>query len=808
MPERERGIGMTYRDFLERYRRQRREATPDIRDRLPRAYDCLENQQQGAGPGFSRQRFVAFVSAAAILVASVAAGVLLWPAVDTPPLETDSDVSYIGPSYPDSSVQNSESSDSNPSVVETVPNWYAPGSLTVSPILYGDSGLTEADGFNGFAAARFLDITGCYGAQAGHESCSGVYYDITTQTIVCVTHAVWEALARNGQGGEQTEVYIHFYEPNLGKAVFTLPEAAGKPSYCLDMAAGTYTQLSVSLSQSAGHMGGPGDALSGKPYFITMVPRIGAHVDDVLLIHLESGEVVNILKDATGRYLWDAMDDARLSPGGHYVYYTRMTGDSETDNGPARTTVIYDIGTGESRTFQGEIIHALPDDSRLVVRTPDGIQVVDCTTARSVPFEEAEDLPAQYRYIISTTDRYTDDCLRLLVRDLLTGEEILVTDDFVYAYTLSGDNRYLYYYVRGKAFLVCREIATGEQFSVEVDDVLLSATEKGENGERQLVFEMCLDEESQILFLGYSRTDGIRQDPMKVKLEQEGDPANRLNKIIQGEEFAGILSIGELIREYPQGLVAYEGDGYLYLLYTGLYLYGNNIDSMILMVEDYRTGLLYCVDYSGVHYNLFGDIESLNKDAFNEMMKELPGFYENHVDSDFNIYDIQSLPAGGEEKTRQMLEQAGVPIQPALMDYSVYIKDGAVDKEAMNQRCMNPEWIMKRLQSYFVQKKGDASSYYTAVETTQDKVDMEELLEYLWRQERRTISFEDQQAYRRGNYYWITLNTNDSSIPNMIIGQKDGKPFVLWYDYVMEISQEAYDKMLPWLEYQTFRCKG
>ena len=782
---------MTYQEFLEKYRRYRNTDTPDIRDRLPRADYSTEPVVSSRRP-FGRRRVLAMVSAVAVLLVAVAACVLLWPGIQTPPIDVSGWESIPSPgSGPESSAQQEPVM-----VVDQIPAWYAPGELLVNPVTYSDPKLDEADGFNGFVSAHFLDLTGRYNTRPGHESCTGVYYDITTQDIVCVTHAIWEALARNGQGDEQTEVYVKFYEPNLGKVVFTLPKAKGRPTYCLDMAAGTYTQLPVSLYHSAGHMGGPGQQLSGKPYFVMMELRPSGNLDDVLLINLDTCQVTNILKNDAGQYERDAMDDAWLSPGGNYVYYTEITdpNDSETVNSPARTTVIYDIRTGESRTFQGEILYALPDDSRLVVRAPEGLRVVDCATAESVPWEKASDVPAQYRYSIVITDRYTDDCRRLARRDLLTGEESAVSDAYIYGYTVSADNRYLYYYIRGEAFIICQDIVTGEQFGMSVDPAFLAATEEGENGSLQLFFDMSLDEASHTLFMGYIRTDGPRQDPVKVEEAWKNDPSNQLHELSQAGKFTSILSIGELIRKYPQGLAAYEGDGFLYLLYTGLELHGRNSNSMMLMVEDYRTNTVYNVHYANVRYKMPDDTTGMDEDIIDEMINGVSEFYEYHVSSDFNIYHIRPLPAGGEQATRELLEQAGIPIKPALMDYSVYIRDGEADMEAMIRYFMKPERVLGITDSFYMTKPGVGGPYNNIYSP-----DLGRLLEYLYDQEYRYMPA-DWQKYYQTIQYKMEFYTSSGDVREIIFGVRNGKPYATWYGCVIDISPEAYSQLKPWLE--------
>ena len=736
---------MKYKEFLHRYKQYREKQTPDIRDRLPRA--ACASPSKPSCFAMSRYRIAAAASALALIIVA-ALGIYFWP-------------DHTGELHSSSGGGSPSSTQSGAiSVIDRIPEWYAPGVLSVSPFFYENSGLKDTNGFNGYVNARFLDLSSRYD-NPGHESCSGVYYDTQTQSIFCVSHIVRDKLVEDGVCSEKTTVGVHFYEPNLGKVVFTLQGVSGNPSYCMDLNTGEYKKLPVSLYQSVYHAGGSEERLSGAPYFVTMNPRKNSHVDDILLLNLENAEVTNILKNSAGKYIWDAMDDARLSPGGKYVYYTKMTGDAIADNGRQRTMVIYSVETGESREFQGEIIHALPDDSRLVVRTDDGVNVVTCATGESISLEEAADLPAQYGFLIGRAERYVEECQQLTVENLRTGEEKLVSDSYVYAYAFSPDSRYLYYYSRGRETIACREIATGKEFQITVDPQFLKATEEGENSGKQMFFYAYFDEENNTLLLGYQCTESARQDPEQVRQERENDPAYQLQLMLWNDQFNNISSIAHLMKKHPEGLAAYEGNGYLFLDYTSLQ--GPGFSQTFIAFEDYRTNRFYLVLHAGT------DLES----TFEMMQKG------------------KELSAGEEETVRKLMELLNVPIYPALLDYADYMIDGEFNQELLEKRTTDPGRLMGILEGYTVSGREWTGARH-GLDSAEDMMGLQELLEFAYWQKYRLVEADEMADIYKSNVYTVSFYPGTITDTRLHIGRRNGKPFLYFNGRITEISENDY----------------
>lgn len=752
---------MRYRTFLKHCRRYRQETTPDIRDRLPLA--APEPRPAPARRPLPLARRCAAMAAAVTVLTAAVAAALLWREGGSdrePPL---------------SAVGQPESSAASVDVIMQIPAWYSPGHLSVSPFYYEDTPLNEADGFGGIIDTRLLDLTGRY-HQPDHEDCSGVYFDLKTGEVVCLTHQIREALKEQGLGDDQTRVGVHVYRPGLGKALFTLSGKPGKPSYCFDTVTREIIPLQVSINQSVYHAGGPGEPLADCPYHVASVPRVKAPADDVYLIDLRTGEQTNILKSG-GRYMYDTMDDVHLSPGGGYALYT-ISGDAETVNSPARTTAVYHIATGETALVQGEIIHELPDDSRLILRTPEGMVVYTCATGEQVPLEEAEDLPAQYGYRIRTTDRYTDDCSRLAVENLLTGEQTPVSDAYIHAWTLSRDSRYLYTFTRGESSISCMEIATGSTFRQPLEERFLSVTEGEENRDRMLLFEVHLDEESGTLLLGYSVTDAPRQDPEAVRQELEADPSYQLSQLFQIRGVPAIADFAPLMERLPDRFDLYQGDGFLYMAYHRVYTAdGGNTSGIYLILEDYRTGRLYSLQHDGMDFG-----------------------------SAFSISEIVPLPKGAQEATQALIRRLSLSCAAPPLDYGDYIVDGELDTMRVLYRATAPSRMMSLTDAYFVSRQ-DYDGAKIGLEGEDAMAKLAEFLQFAYGLDYRYMSGEEWAVFGPLDYY-ISLSSQDIGyyLPNIDFGQRGGKYYVMYYNRLAEISREEYERWLPWLEECSRAC--
>lgn len=727
---------MTYRRWKQEYTRLREEATPDVAPRLP-----IESATPTPRP-VTWYRVVAAVAAAVVLCASIV-GVREWM---LPTGQTDTPMG-------------------GGSLMLT-----AHIGVRAVPLLHTD---TAAEAFQSpctYVGVRTVHLSNPVAVE-GHGSCVGVFYNFAEQTYFCTEHIVRDALTRNGISHAGVVVYFHYYHPTLQRVLFTV-SSGSHPSYCYDIASDTLQKLSVSLRHCPGET-----AMGTSPYVV--LPRLGGERDELFLVDLRTAEVKSVLKNARGEYIYAPMDDGHLSHDGNYVLFTLSEGDAETVNGPGRTTVAYEIATGESRTFIGYICDEIADSSRLLLETPDGFAVHDLTSGTTVPFAEA-DLPEQYRWYLRHTDSVSSASsigyYRLNVRDRLSDDRTLLCEEFVDAYVMSADRRYLYYYIRGEEYIRVRDMATGADEMLALDAAFWQETETGENGTRAIEFDMWLDESINVLVINYRVSELMREDPEEILKEREKYPYYPYLSLTYGDTLTSLSSLESVLSRFASYVTAYEGDGYIYLDVTGLY-------------TDER-GQLSGETHVLLEYYTVGEFHRLR--------------HRGSITASFDGDDPLTLPADAEQQTRAMLERLGIPLLPSEKDYPHYFENGDIFRQLeLISGDQARDWIA----SYCVRKQGGYIGARMALESGED---LQELWDFLL--------FTDGLTYERvlrdrgdedvpiwmGCRYAIHLNmgygVNDT--PIIRLGEYNGQPILIKNGCLAYITDADLQKWSAWADRQ------
>ena len=204
--------------------------------------------------------------------------------------------------------------------------------------------------------------------------------------------------------------------------------------------------------------------------------------------------------------------------------------------------------------------------------------------------------------------------------------------------------QYVYYYIRGEAYLHVLDVIGGGEERLPLDENVVQETEGDENRDRALHFGLQIDEQNGEIWLYYSVTDAPRKDALTVREEREQVPYYAWQQLVWSADFTSILALEPLLRRYPEySVIAYEGDGFLYLDYTNLSIdeHGWSPDNLFVVLEDYDSGTFYRITHND------------------------PNF-----DSDFHVKkETHPLAADAREKTLAMLRTLNIPIEKATMDY-------------------------------------------------------------------------------------------------------------------------------------------
>ncbi len=738
---------MTYRQWVKKMNDRRIAAVPDIRDQLP-----LSTVAPTILPQRSTLfcRVVAGVAAAAVLVVLV--GYIGWgnlfggQQLGTPLISTPGDMPFGTSVIP----------------LHTT--------IKAETMLYSKMPPELIDSVNDYVGARVLQIMEGK-TPPEHISCHGVYYNMEKASYFCATHAVASALEKIGK--PTNGLLVHYYHPVYNRIVFTCADSA-RSSYVYDIAGDILHRLPVSLYHCPLLMS---ELLSEHPY--VLLHKMGGGRDDIYVVNLLTAELFYVLKNSKGNYIYNPMDDSRITTDGKYVYYTLMEGDGQTVNGPARTTVVYDVTTGKSRTFIGEVWNEVAGTTHLLIKDPDGFAVYDAASGEKVRYTEAG-LPKYYDYYTKRTDVYTEFDYRLLICNRVTGEETLLCEEYIVASASVG--QYLYYYVRGEDGLRVRNMTSGTEEYLPLETGLALETESDENKNRFLRFELWPDENYGELWLYYAVTDATREDAEAIRHKQENYPGTHLDRLIQEGKLTSILSLESILRRFPNGVTAYEGDGFLYLDYTGLTADESGIGSSNLQIayEDYKSGIFYYIS----HQN-------------------------GNAGSSFSFWERGKLTVDAEQKTRDLLKELNIPVNPAARDYRTHLSEDP----RMKMQAKLSEFSGERVRAYrFIYCVQKPSGYIGVRMYLEDAAELQELYDFIdftdtltYEKELNYYSEEYQQYYK---YHTYSLHCKcwDIDTYEIYLGRLNGKPFLMKRDCLAALTEEQYTKWTAWMDQQEKKC--
>lgn len=734
---------MRYRRFVDLYRRGRQEAVPT--PELP--IDSTAPAHPPRTPII--WRVVALTAAVALLVVGSS---VFWPRSETP----------SSPDTPTPPVEQSTSpdTDTTPTPIQK--------QVQVTPALHNGTPLETVSSTTGAPTAlatlpfAYTDTT-----NEDHASCSGVYYNVYNNTLFCCTHTIRELLEEAGIAGEN--VRVKCFAPTLGKLLFTLDDQPSHPSYVVDLLTDTIQSVDADLYYTGTWMGGTD--VSTVPYALLFAMN---DTNTLYLIDLNTAEVRR-LSDT-----YPAMEDAALSRDGRYVYYTVQNNHANTT---ARTTALYTIADGTFRTFTGEVVDCLADDSAFILRTPDGAKVYDTAVGEVQTPEEAA-VPEEYLYGIRRTHDYTAFAWKLAVEDYRTGEVRALGVGYVEASVRSHDRRSLYYYRRGESVIHVLDLLTGEETTAPLDPQLVQETEGEAAVEQNVAFTLTLSEttETPTLLLQYIVTGISRQDPETVQQEMERSSYFQYHQWYENDPNGTIASMETLIQRFPNKLVAYEGDGYLYLDYTDLLDltvdgYGQRQCRCVLL-EDYRTGY---------GYNLSHQWDSSNAPFYSD------GGYR--------------LPRDAEDAARRVLSAVGVRILPAEKDYGPYLTNGKLNTLKIYLDSYRTDVLMEQVNAYFLFDMNDTEHADDSRWGLDLPEDMEELEQFLTMSDSLTYTKHmgntaEYVAYGRNSDYYIELVQQASYRCRIYVGRSDGRPFLLKGGCFAYLTEEQYRETVDWLAKQ------
>lgn len=745
---------MRFRKWMKMYKNTRQEAVPDVSGALKEACE----QAKAPVKVFTFRPWQRIAALAASVAIVVGIGGYFGFRYLTP------DIPTITPETTETSATDNTSNNTTTTVPSTAPtkgpdtpDRPATGVLGVSLNRYIPMSLIGA--VDKYMTAHTVRLRADQ-LDNEHKDCLGVYYDTKTQKIVCPQHTLEEKLSKMGI---TTRPYIHAFHPSYNTAVFTLIDG-DKSSYFYDVDTDTLKKLSVSLYQCHGNA----EVQSGTPYVVFW--RGGGN-NDIYAMQMKTGELINILQDKNGKYLGTPMDDARLSVCGKYAIYT--LGEGNDPNGPGRTTVFYTFATRQIRKFTGELCEEIPTMNCFLLNTPSGYAKYDIATGKTTPLTSS-DIPKQYyTYLQKEETELTYECYRLVLCDRVTGTKTALCEEFVYAHGFSPDRRYLCYYIRGEESVRVMDLQNGTSGTIAFDVPPTEQTESEELTNRALLFSIAFEGENELILL-YATNGNHRLDPYEALAYKQSFPGYWIDEMEQEETLTSIASLEWVLRKFKKNLTAYEGDGFIYLDYSPLTptdYYSGSLNPRLLL-EDYESGSAYRV------YHKWHDFES-----------------------EFSGLRLGNLPASAQTATRMLLEELGIPIQPAHRDYRPYLSGDATAVMQLHLKDISASALENSLNCFCVRARNDG--YEGARMYLESPTEKAEFLEFLAFTDTLNYRIEKDMSPYRYFYYFYSVDVNYANNANsfeIYVGNYYDKYYLFKKDYVATITAEQYAKWQPWLE--------
>ena len=549
------------------------------------------------------------------------------------------------------------------------------------------------------------------------------------------------------------------YQPTRRIVLFLYEKENKRTAYLYDAEAQVLKKLNGPLWSAGTTIGRSLWAESERTYCLLLNTDRNRE-ETLLLVNLLTGEMRSVAP-----WAHKSAEDGYFSPTGKYVIFTK--GDSNVES-VKRQTVVYTIATASIKEIQGQVRHILPDDSGMVVDTLDGLMLFCGDTGKVTPFDKAE-LPLRYRYHVQRGEQYANDCYPLLIVDLLTGETVTTLPQEVHAWQTDSQGRYLYYYVRERDGVTCRDIATGQEFSVPVSKEFVDMQRR--YGDKEMQFYLLLDEQHKTLQLSYIRYDRPREDSQAIREQLAGDVSYQYTNRVQ-KGVSSLADFGTLIRQFPEGLILHRAEGYVYLDCTAW------LGHAAYWVEDYRKGLFYYVHYNG-------------------RMGGIP----------LGIDGVTPLADGAKAHTEDLCRQYALPVASVAFDYGHLLTDNGVDWGALAAYNYAADRLLAEVDSYTVySKEGLESGQATTVYSRESAEDMRQLREFLDFVNSLTYRHTDAYGKYQDSYQAIIHMPYDVYEATVWLGRYDGKPVVVLGTTYAHCTEEDYACWKNWALKKAEEC--
>lgn len=694
-----------------------------------------------------------------------------------------------------------------------IPSWYLPGDLSARTLTYAadqirlpssqnqpsPSPLPQPSGFHPAASlrkqadnkevalpsdARVID---CYNASllqldpqtvAGHEDCSGLFFDTEAGKLVCLSETLRKKLPNLLT--EDASLFVTAYSGETNRCLFSLQSDGGRSrgDYIYDFASDMLIELPAIVGET--------DTVAALIPLYTPDLRFVAAVDATddnapVSLHLvrveENAARTEHIADYADEYV-EPYKRLLFSPDSRYMAYAVPTKDTYSLVGTvAGSWTMRDLSSGAEWQGTGKILRFTADGGAVIVRTESAVQVLNLSNGEditdSAALQEWEKLEVT---AVDLGNRFTGSRYRITVAPLFGGEGRIVAED-VGAYYQSGD--YLYTYSHGDAAARCLSLTSGEAFQVPVDAAYLEQTTN--LPETLLVHhQLYLSKDGTRLLLRYSTS--VKSPDAELAWYAETYNLPNLGRL-----FDTYGSLAEMESYFRQGMNPPEFDGSfagsVYVSIPTYYYYqGDGYAFVVHHTENPKETLLFVDDYRDNTFTIYTSY------AYPSSYWPIP------AEQNPSKYLRKPLPADVQRADSVAL-YASLPTYGDPVDLADYYTNGVFDSAKMKMRELDFDRIRLLASSWdivdYTQVREDGSVWGY---TLPDISPVEELLQIA--QSKPTIGWVTLQAERESKgatrqYQIILGDALNFSVSRLA----DGRGMVLFNDCYRALDDDEYQRM-------------
>ena len=418
----------------------------------------------------------------------------------------------------------------------------------------------------------------------------GIYFNISENKTFCFSDITQKKAKENGLMRTDDKIQMYYKDPLSGNSLFYIQVGEEVPTelYFCNIYDGRLIKFPISLMK----MHGPSRAVGGtdRNYLALWVGnRKGEmHIVDMSSKDLSSTNISNI-----GGTLLDAFGEPNFSDNSRYIYYNYSENGSAYDKDLVPYVAIYNIENKTTVFIRGTVERFIDGDSKVIVITKNGGVILDCETGQDVTAETTLEDWQKYRVRVVFEGNYSNGSR--ITADLVSLFEDIPDIVLVqHAGAVYPSDEYVYIYMPGDNFIICRKTVGNESFKVPIDESFVREISNVDITNQSISFYITIspDKSKLLLCASISRILPHEKQNSEFRVQEIGRLFRTASCL---EDLKDYIEAGKTFKPYiapgngPEmfdelgALCVVEGNGY-----TALIVFGDAFPNAFVAVEDYR----------------------------------------------------------------------------------------------------------------------------------------------------------------------------------------------------------------------------